>query len=149
MKAIDHLRKIRRIKKQRQRIEEEIARIRDEVTSVRAISYEPKIGVSGSLNTKSPQEKLVNKLAYLEEQLDKLEIEYMAHIEICNDLMSNISKESKEILTEHYIKLKTFEQIAKEKGYETDTIKLYNYRALKEYQVSLNAMIHYKSFPQS
>ena len=69
MNAKEYLQRIRSLDKQIKNKKLEIEDIRNKMRGSVAISYEPKIGVSGSVNTKSPQEKYLSICIEYEEEL--------------------------------------------------------------------------------
>lgn len=109
------------------------------MTGCQGISYEPKIGVSGAINTKSPQEKYLATCIEYEEELAKdidnlvmLKREAMHLIDQIND--ANCI----DVLYKRYFEYKKWEEIAVEMDYDYRTVLRIHGKALVEFNKIIN-----------
>lgn len=134
MNAKEYLQRIRSLDKQIKNKKLEIEDIKNKMLGSVAISYEPKIGVSGAVNTKSPQEKYLCICIEYEEELAQdvdnlmlLKREAMRLIDQIDDA------DCIDLLYKRYFQFMKWEQIAVEKNYSYQGILKLHGRALQKF----------------
>lgn len=139
MEAKEYLKQIKTLDIKIKNKSLELEDIENKMKGVTGISYEEK--TSGSVNNKSPQEKLVHKYIAYQDELEK-DINKLA--ECKSQAMNLIDKiedaDCVDVLYKRYFQFKKWEQIAVEKNYSYQGICKIHGKALKSLNKILNSI---------
>ena len=139
MEAKEYLKQIKTLDIKIKNKSLELEDIENKMKGVTGISYEEK--TSGSVNNKSPQEKLVHKYIAYKDELEK-DINKLAKCK--SQAMNLIDKiedaDCLDVLYKRYFQFKKWEQIAIEKNYSYQGICKIHGKALKSLNKVLNSI---------
>ena len=145
MEAKEYLNKIKildvKVKNKRLEIED----IHNQMKGMTGISYEPKEGVSGTINNKSPQERLIHKYIEYQNELNDIINELFEYKKQAMKLIDKINKaEYVDVLYKRYIHYMKWEQIAIDMNYTYRSVLKIHGQALKEFDkiLKLDTKIH-------
>lgn len=133
MTAKEYLKQIHRLDVQIRNKRLEIEDIWNRMKGVQAINYEPKEGVSGSPNTKSPQEKYFYKCELYRKELKELLLESINKRKEIMALIDTIEEaDYVDLLHRRYFENEKWEEIAANMNYSLPYIYQLHGKALQE-----------------
>lgn len=93
-------------------------------------------GKSSNVNSKSPQEIYYAKLDELKKELERMCDERMSKIAIAIQLIDKLSNPLyAQVLYSKYVRFKTYEEIAEERGVNPRVVRRTHSRALKQFEI--------------
>lgn len=114
-------------------LETEIALIKYRMGDVAAVSYETKEGMSGSHNTKSPQEIVIERLCRYEQDLQKVKNDYIiVRKEIVENILKLSDRKMIEVLYRRYVQMHDWDDIAKNLSFSRMHVNRIHGDALEE-----------------
>lgn len=133
MTAKEYMSQIRRLDAQIRSKELEIKDIWNKMKGVQAINYEPKEGISGTKNTKSPQEKYFNLYDQYQNDLKRTLMESIAKRKEAMEVVDSIENGYYiDVLYKKYFQDRSWKQIANEMNYSLPYVYQLHGKALQE-----------------
>lgn len=112
---------------------DEIIKLKDKMGDAKTMSFEPRIGASGNLNTKSPQELLIERINNCEIELDNLMMDYTCkRQEIVKNILKLEDKDMIEVIYNRYVMSWGWKRIAKESGYHRSHVHRIHDKGIEE-----------------
>lgn len=133
MTAKEYMSQLRRLDAQIRNKRLEMEDIWNRMKGVQAINYEPKEGISGTKNTKSPQEKYFNLYEQYRNDLKRTLMESIAKRKEVMEVVDSIENGYYiDLLHKRYFQYESWEQIASEMNYSLPYVYQLHGEALQE-----------------